>query len=69
MAEIIDMGHDQPIYGKQCASCKHLHLGSRKVKTSCDAFPEGVPSAILLGEHDHTGSYPGDNGISYEKRD
>lgn len=45
----------------QCADCQHKHLGS----VTCDAFPDGIPKAILVGEHDHTERYPGDNGIRY----
>lgn len=71
MKIIIDKGHDEPIYGKQCASCKHLHLPPRQRKTTCAAFPngDGVPIDILLGKFDHAKAYPGDHGIQYEKKD
>lgn len=33
---------------------------------ACDAYPDGIPEAIITGEHDHTQPYPGDNGIRWE---
>jgi len=35
----------------------HIHV--------CDAFPGGIPDAIIYEGHDHTNPYPGDHGIQY----
>ena len=46
----------------QCLSCKH-YQDNRK----CAAF-DWIPGDILIGKHDHTKPYPGDNEIMYEKK-
>jgi hypothetical protein len=46
----------------QCATCKHLLVGT----DTCQAFPERIPSDIVFGRHDHRDPYPGDGGIRYE---
>lgn len=33
---------------------------------TCDVFPNGIPHAILVGEHDHHYPYPGDNDVTFE---
>jgi hypothetical protein len=47
-----------------CARCVHL---DRK-GLGCDAFPEGIPRAILLGDVDHHYPVEGDRGIQFEER-
>ena len=48
----------------QCLTCKHS-IGLLR----CDAFPDGIPTAIITGEYDHTQPYKGDKGIRWEKLD
>lgn len=45
----------------QCIECNHFR-GALK----CDAYPDGIPYEILVGEHDHTEPFKGDNGIQFE---
>ena len=46
----------------QCLSCKH-YVGGR----FCLAFPDGIPQAVWVEDHDHRKPFPGDNGIRYEE--
>lgn len=53
----------------QCAICSHLDLDSIDDASSnhmrCRAFPAGIPTEILLNEHDHRQAYPGDLNIRF----
>ena len=48
----------------QCVSCKN-----KRFDATCRAFPNGIPEAILVGQHDHTKPYAGDNGIRFEAKE
>ena len=43
--------------------CRYLYINKNR---KCEAFPGGIPEAILIGEHDHKNPYDGDNGIQFE---
>ena len=47
-----------------CMSCKRFHVTDLMGNT-CEAFPAGVPEAILLGRS-HKVPFPGDGGLLYD---
>jgi len=47
----------------QCPQCK-LYLD----KTTCKAFPKGIPKAMILGKEDHRKPLVGDGGIRFSRR-
>ena len=47
-----------------CWWCTRLRENG--IDRQCDAFPDGIPSAIWEGEADHRVPYPGDQGIQFE---
>ena len=72
MSKVIldDKSVNYPIYGEQCAYCRHLWLKQPEgwVGSACDAFPERIPRKILDGAHDHNLPFPGDGGIRFEPK-
>ena len=48
----------------ECGKCAHRHWSG----STCEAFPNGIPGAILRGEVEHRLPYPGDRGIQFEPR-
>ena len=47
----------------QCDACKHLFADG----DTCTAFPDGIPSAIMINVHDHHAPFEGDHGILFEE--
>ena len=56
------VGDPDDMVVSQCVWCAHRNDDGR----SCGAFPDGIPSEILLNKHDHLAPYPGDDGTLYE---
>jgi len=49
-----------------CLNCKYYNENTFD-KLNCQAFPEGIPDEILLGENNHTEPLEGqDNNIIFE---
>lgn len=53
---------DDEIHLSPCPDCLHKHLS----RATCDAFPDGIPDAILRGRHQHRTPVAGDHGIQFE---
>lgn len=49
-----------------CNRCRHFHRTTSVATLTCDAFPDGIPNPIALGDNDHSGPFPGDHGICFE---
>lgn len=47
-----------------CMTCDHLIDDPERL--ICEAFPNGIPDAIINSQADHRMPYPGDNGIRYK---
>ena len=45
----------------------HVCARRRGVR-DCEAFPNGIPGTILVGDFVHTKPYPGDGGLTFVKR-
>ena len=46
-------------------SCTRFRSGVT-TQTVCEAFPEGIPNEIILGELDHREPVEGDGGLLYD---
>lgn len=53
-----------------CWACKHLRADSAVVDgwmvSTCDAFPDGIPTQIFIDGFDHRKEFGGDNGVRFE---
>lgn len=49
-----------------CLRCTHLRRDPHATKNTCEAFPDGIPTAIFFDGKPHTRAYPGDHGLRFE---
>lgn len=54
-----------------CFDCRHLDRAALRGPgpERCRAFPDGIPTPILLMRHDHRKPWPNDRGIRFEPLD
>jgi hypothetical protein len=45
----------------QCDDCMYRKAGT----VTCEAFPKGIPIAIITGAWDHRAEWEGDGGMRY----
>ena len=57
------------LFSSVCSYCKHFDLDKSDYesgKNVCEAFPDGIPDKIWLGQNNHKKPYKGDHGIQFE---
>lgn len=64
---IDDSEFAKPKFSKVCTLCVHFNVDSAlEKKRTCEAFPQGIPDEIFLGQNNHRSPYKGDNGIQFK---
>ena len=56
--------------GFQCFTCarflpNNAERTTRGLPLACAAFPDGIPTAIIVGDHDHTTPHTADGGLMW----
>jgi hypothetical protein len=51
-----------------CLECTRFHDANEDALT-CDAFPAGIPDAIIMSRADHRQPFPGDQGLRFDPVD
>jgi hypothetical protein len=54
----------EPFISPVCTYCDRLHR-EQGTKT-CEAFPEGIPNLIWMGENKHLTPFAGDKGLTFK---
>ena len=54
----------KPFIVPLCLVCARVH--NPEAPSTCDAFPTGIPTKILVGEFVHTEEFDGDNGMKFK---
>lgn len=46
--------------------CVRFHRDRKEMGLTCDAFPDGIPREIIMGDSDHREPVEGDHGLQFE---
>jgi hypothetical protein len=46
------------IVAPMCLWCRHYHRHPNRTRLTCDAYPQGIPDAIIESRADHRLTYP-----------